>query len=538
MKNRIKIFSSLCILPALLCGCIDETVPTNGTTEEVVNSSPKAIEALVWAMPAFMNDYMTVASSHDQFGYGGIMHLRDYLGEDMAYMDNPYMWFSGWAENTDNSESYASVQYIWNYMWKLTQTANNVIRAIKARENPSEEEQAYLSVGYAFRAFAYLDMARMFEFMENDAVSSVNDAGNDVKGLTVPIVDENTTEEEARNNPRVNHEKMFQFILSDLEKAEEHIGDVYLDKTMPDLAVVYGLYARLYMWNENYDKAKEYARKAIDETSCSPLSEEDWVNPRSGFNDLSSNSWMWGVKQMRENDVVQSGIVNWTSFLSNEALYGYAGAGIWVLVDKRFYDRIDDKDFRKLSWIAPEDSELRVKNKFALDQPEFYFYSEYIGNYCSLKFRPGEGNTDEPTTGSCTSYPLMRVEEMYFIEAEAAAQLDAGRGKALLDKFMQTYRFPEYTCAASDQEGVIDEIFFQKRVELWGEGLNYFDYKRLNKGVTRAYPGSNWEDLSQFNTVGRPAWMNFCIVQTEKNNNAALVGYENPTTVGAYDLEQ
>lgn len=49
--------------------------------------------------------------------------------------------------------------------------------------------------------------------------------------------------------------------------------------------------------------------------------------------------------------------------------------------------------------------------------------------------------------------------------------------------------------------------------------------------VTRGYSGTNFSDERRFNTNGRPAWMNICIVQTEENNNAALIGYENLTRV-------
>ena len=69
--------------------------------------------------------------------------------------------------------------------------------------------------------------------------------------LTVPIVTESITEEEARNNPRVSREKMLEFIEGDLDKAEEYIK--YFSrpkKTLPDLACIYGLKARLYMWVE------------------------------------------------------------------------------------------------------------------------------------------------------------------------------------------------------------------------------------------------------------------------------------------------
>ena len=76
-------------------------------------------------------------------------------------------------------------------------------------------------MGYAFRALCYLDMARMFEFLPNEKFPSGKNAeGVDVTNLTVPIVTEKTTIEESRKNPRVTREKMFEFIKSDLNKAE------------------------------------------------------------------------------------------------------------------------------------------------------------------------------------------------------------------------------------------------------------------------------------------------------------------------------
>lgn len=89
--------------------------------------------------------------------------------------------------------------------------------------------------------------------------------------------------------------------------------------------------------------------------------------------------------------------------------------------------------------------------------------------YASVKFRPNEGNTDDPNIGAASSYPIMRVEEMYFIEAEAVAHTNAAKGKELLETFMKTYRDPKYTCKVSSTDDVVEEIVFQKRVELWGE---------------------------------------------------------------------
>ena len=37
----------------------------------------------------------------------------------------------------------------------------------------------------------------------------------------------------------------------------------------------------------------------------------------------------------------------------------------------------------------------------------------------------------------------------------------------------------------------VDDVYLQRRIELWGEGFTFFDLKRLNKGINRNYEGSN-----------------------------------------------
>ncbi|MCC8186264.1 MAG: RagB/SusD family nutrient uptake outer membrane protein [Bacteroides sp.] len=514
----------------LLTGCIDETFPTDVATGDQLASSAKATEALLWAMPAFANNFNSQGTeAHYDWGYGSIMHIRDVMTEEFAVASSNYDHYTNWHQNQALGDNWAKTQFIWNYYWKFVQTANNMIRTIDPEE-ANDTQLGYLGAGYGFRAFLYLDMAQMFEFLENDGKSSVNTAGNNVLNLTVPIVSENITEEEARNNPRATRQEMYDFILSDLQAAEEYIQ--YLNrvtKTLPDLSVIYGLRARLHMWVGEYADARTYARKAIDTGNYTPTSKDQWLNTTTGFNDLSTSSWMWGSQMQSEDDVVQTGILNWTSWSSNETSYGYASAGAYNLIDARFYNQISNDDFRKLSWKAPEGSALEGKNSYT-DQA----LGEGLPEYASLKFRPGYGDVGESTVGSACAYPLMRIEEMYFIEAEAAAHLNATVGTQLLENFMKTYRYSGYVCTASGTDAVVDEIFLQKRIELWGEGISYFDYKRLNKPVTRGYVGTNFADLSRFNTTTRPAWMNFCIVRTEENNNTALVGYNNPDPSDCY----
>lgn len=509
--------------------CIEETFPTNAATADQIAASPKASEALLWAMPAFFNNHATIASDrHWDWGYGSIMHVRDVMTQDISVNDPVgYDWYNAWETNLNQGENMIYGQFIWNYYWKFVQTSNNMISVIDT-EIATEDQLGYLGAGYAFRALAYLDMAQMFEFLPNDKVSGVNAAGNAVDSLTVPIVTEDMDESAARNNPRVKRDVMAAFILDALKNAEQYI--VYLQpttKTLPHLDAVYGLYARCYMWIGDYENAKKYARLAIDNATVQPMTEAQCLSTTAGFNTI--DAWMWGSQTVAEDAVVKTGILNWASWMCPEALFGYSFAGAHSMIDASLYAKISDTDFRKKMFKAPAGS--------ALDGQTPYIYPEAAATfpaYTSVKFRPAGGEIEDHTMGAATAFPIMRVEEMYLIEAEAAAHLDDAEGQALINNFMTTYRDPEYNTTATG-EFLVNEIVLQKRIELWGEGLTFYDIKRLDMSVTRGYAGTNFEEAKRFNTTGRPAWMNICIVTTEKNNNEALVGYENPDPTGCYE---
>lgn len=529
MKTNItKILAGLCLSSSLVMttGCIEETFPTNAATEDQLASSNMATSAMLWAIPAVLNQYATISSSqHYDWGYGSIIHIRDVMTEDMAVISSGYDWYSSWEENVSQGESYIYSQFIWNYYYQAVLTTNNLISTLDP-ETASDVQMGYLAAARAYRALFYLDMARMYEFLPNDKTTGVK-----VEGLTVPIVRETTTEEEARNNPRATREEMAAFILSDLDFAEQHIGNLTeSSKTLPHLDVVYGLKARYYMWLEDYANAQQYARLAIDNSSVTPMSEDDCLNTSTGFNQI--DKWMLGSQMVSEDNVVQTGILNWASWMCNETSFGYSSQEPYIMIGASLYDRISDTDFRKKEWVAPEGSALEGENEF-LTSSSFGYFGDRLTEYASLKFRPADGNCDDYTVGAATAYPLMRVEEMYFIEAEAAAHQNDGQGQTLVNSFMSQYRDPAYNTTATG-DALVEEIVFQKRIELWGEGHTFFDVKRLNMSVTRGYEGTNFSDMTRFNTNGRPAWMNICIVQTEKNNNAALIGFENPDPSDAY----
>lgn len=551
MKTSYITLITAALAAPVLTSCVDEVFPTSGMVQSQLEGSPKATEAIVMGMPAYLNtaDAMGSDQAYD-WGNPALMHVRDVMTEDMTAPAIGYNWFTTWSSvRASVGEEYMATQWIWVSYSKQVLATNLAIAAV----DPATTDpvlRSYLGAAYAFRASVYMDWARMYEFMPNKYVSGLNSYSRDVTGLTVPIVTETTTEEESRNNPRRTHAEIVEFIKGDLTKAVEYLSTnsaARASKILPDLSVAYGLLARLNMWDASYyddaynvpeaDAAKATAGYAealkyaeLATAGYTPTSEDEWLSTATGFNDLSTASWMWGQQFVKEDDAVQTALLNWTSWMCNETTFGYASAGVWVQIGASLYNKINDRDFRKLTFVAPEGSSLESRVPFVSEE----WAEENFEPYFSVKFRPGSGIMTDYQTACVVAVPLMRVEEMYFIAAEAAAHANPADGASKLENFMKTYRYNTYKCYASEKESVINEIILQKRIELWGEGQTFFDVKRLNMSVIRGYDGSNFNwGADTYNTEGRPAWMNFVIVANEGDNNKAILEWNSPSPYDA-----
>ena len=146
----------------------------------------------------------------------------------------------------------------------------------------------------------------------------------------------------------------------------------------------------------------------------------------------------------------------------------------------------------------------------------------------SLKIRCKGGDWQTYSVGGAVDWPIMRVEEMYLIEAEAVGMSQGeSAGIELLEDFMQTYRDPGYSYAAAAarfSEGFVknfqEEVLFQKRVEFLEEGVGFFDAKRIRPGVKTWYKGSNViHDTMKYDIEEVSPYWNFVIPTREIENN-------------------
>ena len=533
MKKITNKILALLVAPILAAGCIEETTPESNILlpEQLDVEGMSRSFAVAMMMPdkcGFLSSY----GSQADFGVPAMHIMTDAMLEDIAIQgSNPgYFQFYPWAYNLGMDDQSWPTGYFWEHYYAYIKIANDLINAIDVNGENFNQEKQYLGYAYAYRAMYYLDLARMYEPKENNyTVISDN-----IKGLTVPIVTEFTTQKELENNPRLSREEVYSFILSDLQKAEKYLNVADKGFSNPTLAAVYGLYARAYIeqgyWDDENSEdaladAAYYAREAIKASGKTPLTEAQWTDPVTGFNDGdSNNSWIWGLTVAKENLI---NLISFTAHMSCEALWGYA-AYTFPGINKALYDKMHKNDFRKKSFLSPDQNEWRSgKYRFAAsgDWLEYFFYYNAMP-YTAIKFRPASGECVDYNIGNAADHPLMRVEEMYFIEMEAMAALGkVDEAKKLLNDFMK-YRVTDgsYDCSliAYDFETFTDEMLLQKRAEFWGEGIVFYDYKRLDEGITRSYTDTNHPDIWAFNTEGRSPQWNFVINRGEFQSNIGI----------------
>jgi len=525
MKKTIKIFSAIALSALVLSSCIKETMPQSDyATSEQLGASASALEAAMSGLPAQLTQSYPILGSDEQqetdIAYPSFMMMySEMLGDIYPGGSNVgYDWFRRFNTNESQGDAYTMIYIPWRALYMFIKSANDIIGSVdEATATPAIK--AYAGMAYVYRAFWYYHAMNLYEPKANPYTDVSN-----VLGLTVPIVKEDTPESAGKNNPRASHAEMVSFILSDLDKAQEFLADYTpTTKMYPSLAVAYGVRAKVLMTDGQYKEAAKYARMAIDAFGGTPVTQSQWLDVNTGFV-KANQAWMWYTSYSAET---MGNLANWIGWASGEADWGYSSLTC-PMIDKALYDRISYSDFRKYTFLDPD------RSVFNYQTCRESGWIEKQVDYLSIKFRCVDGDFETYTVGGVCDVPMMRVEEMYYIEAEATG-LSEGvpAGVALLNNFVKTYRQPNYNCTATSVADFEDEILFQKRVEFWGEGIALFDAKRMGAGCHQSYEGTNAPgDAFKLNCdVIKPNW-NMVIPRTEVNNNNALQGFNNPDPTG------
>ena len=528
MKNN-KIYIPLVAAGMLFGSCndLDQLPNTNAVTEgqkqEAVQANPSLAAAGVNALPSQLNSYVSLFGNHLDFGWPSCIIALECRGQDCISANVGYNWFTPALTLTDWNNRYILNYQEWEYNYYTIRSANNVIASIPEPNTP--ELKYYVAQALTFRANSYFYLAQIYQFTY----------ARNPEAPCVPIItEENMDIVGTEGCPRSSVREVYERINEDLTNAIALFTDCEADgvsrstmaesnnivKTFANSTVAYGLRARANLFRCEYKAAASDAQKALELATAEGLSPYSIAEASvPAFTTLQDHNFIWGT-YLDPSSSQASGIVTYASHFTGFQTNGYAGSGVYRRINKKLYESIPSTDVRKKWW-------LDGSGNYPSSLPAAY--ADYISSgYDAVGSAPFEpysqlkiGNyQNTPSTIGAIDNPLLRVEELHLILAEAQGMDSPSAGAATLKSFVTTFRDPSYTCTPTSSEELRDLIWYQRRIELWGEGFAFWDLMRLQKGIDRR--GAGFEPETVFLVAPDNPCLIYNIPQSEQQANPQI----------------
>lgn len=231
-----------------------------------VNTLDKAKKFLVSAYPNHSPNFVFYMSS-DNVTDNGVLYVAQ------PNQQNAYKWQPIETENNDDPKQ------VWNANYEAAAVANMALEALAGDE--SADAQALRAEALLCRAFAMFQNANMFCMAWNDSKA------DEYLGIPYPKVAGESV------NERGTLRQTYENINADIEEALPLLNDGYL--TVPkyhfNQKAAYAFAARFNLFYQNWDKAIEYATKALGGNPSGLMRDMDSYANLAGVDDIH-NKWI------------------------------------------------------------------------------------------------------------------------------------------------------------------------------------------------------------------------------------------------------
>lgn len=469
MKANYILVPVLSLLIAF-SSCSDDNLyqdPTDSLTDETLLESAENVAAVLMGAYSWTGHYHYLTI--------GQISL-EVMGNDLKITNGNYNFSTyNWLQY-----AYAYIQYPlvvdgwWSayspYMWRKAYQAIDACNSIICNaENLPDGCEEYLAQAYGLRGWNFLNLYHLF-------CPSYTAKGEDGQGLFLRLVPGDSTGE--NDAPRSDLGTSMQRIIDDFLYAYENLTGTDRYFITKDAAAL--LLARTYMDMGDYDNAQKYVEELSTFDGSDLMSESEY---QSGFNTIN-DEWLWGFNFTSETTNIYASIPSFYQVATAkdaDSTFGTEGYGTQVdyeylsengvdylvgygtvRVTQAFVDMFEDGDCRKL----------------------FPFYISLNDGYMMAKF------TSKGSLG-IADYPLARLAEAYLIEAECLLK-GSSQNPAQALGIINTLR--ESRGASQLASITEDDIWYERRRELYGEGFSLPDIKRLRKPLDRDGQ-ENWTDV-------------------------------------------
>lgn len=425
------------------------------------------------------------------------------LYENYASQDYFYNYYAqGWAPimnleySLRNNTSFDA--YPWYYYYTLVGQANTIITRIDNATGDEAMKQFEKASALTFRAYSFEKLLHYYAPRWQDSNNGT------AKGICLRL-DESTGE-----LAQASMAECYAQIYKDLDEAISLFEQSGKDRGTSEIwianeNVAHAVYARAALAKQDYQTALTHAplaRKGYALMSnadyyagfCKPTSE--WIF--GSYGDAQENMWYWSYgTQYSCNGYYANNTANGAGSidieLTNQIPDNDARKGLFLTPDKfENFDLSDptvtDNYYLSYGWMG-------FSNDALWDEVDAYVENRHNSSAASSMEHPYKqgyyyvgGQTkfyvfDTPGVGYL---PFIRSSEMVLIEAEANYFLgnETAAQAALVELNASTGRDANYTCDKTGED-LFNEIVKYRRLELWGEGFGFSDYKRWNKAISR-----------------------------------------------------
>ena len=477
MKHIIR-FSLIVAALTLAAACSEdymETAPESSTSPATIFSSTTNVPLAINGLSKMMTcQYLSTQGLN---GEGSIKTWYGNFGNDLQ-RSNQTGWAALWNHTMNESVNSTYLIYPWYYYYKLIGNANLVIENVENAEGSEAERQYYKARALVFRAHAFTMLMQLYAYRWQD---SNNGAG---KGIALRLSSK-TDDEGTYDLPLSTQAECYAQIYADCDEAISLFKSCGIDRGsdefyMPNINVAYAVKTRAALVREDWATVVACAPEA--RKGHPPMSKDEYMD--GGFSD-ENKELIWGVYEAEDQTLY------YYSFFAYQASNASSSMQRTypLAISKELYDQIPETDVRRKMWLEPtpeEWAECSTANKAATafanrakaEYGSKLYSTSQIYAYMQFKFQctftPGGG-----------SFNIYRSAEMYLAEAEALCHLGGQDAKvqALLNELNKNLD-PSYDCTKTGAD-LLTEVKLYRRIDLWGEGFDWFDYKRWNEPIVR-----------------------------------------------------